>query len=213
MKKLVILGSGGHGRELSEVAIAMQADGADFELLGFVDDDPARQGQECVGYPVLGRESWLLKHRDSVEVVCGLGAPAARHKAVQKLRPQGVRFRGLIHPSVIRSTYLQIDEGVVITAACVLTNNIRLREHVHLNRSVNVGHDCDVGSYVHLAPGVVLSGNVRIGEGCDIGTNAVVIQNLQIGEWTTVGAGAAVVRSLPAHVTAVGVPAKVIRPK
>jgi acetyltransferase-like isoleucine patch superfamily enzyme len=36
-----------------------------------------------------------------------------------------------------------------------------------------------------------------------------VIPDRTIGEWTVVGAGAAVVHDLPAHVVAVGVPARV----
>jgi acetyltransferase-like isoleucine patch superfamily enzyme len=55
-----------------------------------------------------------------------------------------------------------------------------------------------------------LSGNVTIGEGCDIGTNACAIQGITIGDWSIIGAGATVIRDLPANVTAVGVPARVI---
>jgi acetyltransferase-like isoleucine patch superfamily enzyme len=42
---------------------------------------------------------------------------------------------------------------------------------------------------------------------------AKIIQGISIGPWTVVGAGAAVVRDLPANVTAVGVPARVIKTK
>jgi acetyltransferase EpsM len=38
-----------------------------------------------------------------------------------------------------------------------------------------------------------------------------VIQRRSIGSWTVIGAGAAVVHDIPANVTAVGVPARVIK--
>jgi acetyltransferase-like isoleucine patch superfamily enzyme len=38
-----------------------------------------------------------------------------------------------------------------------------------------------------------------------------VIQGVKIGENTKVGAGASVLRDLPSNVTAVGIPAKVIK--
>ena len=38
-----------------------------------------------------------------------------------------------------------------------------------------------------------------------------MIDKVSVGAWTIVGAGAAVVRDLPANVTAVGVPARVIK--
>jgi len=40
---------------------------------------------------------------------------------------------------------------------------------------------------------------------------ANVIQGRAIGPWSTVGAGAVVIRDLPAGVTAVGVPARIIK--
>jgi acetyltransferase-like isoleucine patch superfamily enzyme len=52
---------------------------------------------------------------------------------------------------------------------------------------------------------------VRIGAGCYIGAGATIIDRVTIGEWSTVGAGAVVVGDLPPFVTAVGVPAKVIK--
>ena len=43
------------------------------------------------------------------------------------------------------------------------------------------------------------------------GTGAAIIQGITIGEWTIIGAGAVVVDDIPANVTAVGIPAKVIK--
>ena len=44
-----------------------------------------------------------------------------------------------------------------------------------------------------------------------MGTGAKIINQLEIGDYTIVGAGAVVAKTLPAHCTAVGVPAKVIK--
>lgn len=76
-----------------------------------------------------------------------------------------------------------------------------------------MSHDTKLGDYSTLNPGVNLAGNVSIGEGCYLGIGCSVIQSITIGPWTTVGAGAAVTRDLPANVTAVGVPARVIKTK
>jgi acetyltransferase-like isoleucine patch superfamily enzyme len=58
---------------------------------------------------------------------------------------------------------------------------------------------------------VHIAGNVTLGEGCFIGIGASIIQQCSIGEATIIGAGATVVGDLEAHVTAVGVPARVIK--
>ena len=57
---------------------------------------------------------------------------------------------------------------------------------------------------------MVVAGNVGIGEGCYIGAGATLIDKVSIGPWSTVGAGAVVIDDIPADVTAVGVPARII---
>jgi acetyltransferase-like isoleucine patch superfamily enzyme len=79
-----------------------------------------------------------------------------------------------------------------------------------VNVRASVSHDAVVGDFVNVNPGVVVAGNARLDTGCYIGAGATVIDRIAVGAWTVVGAGAVVVRDLPAHVTAVGVPARVI---
>ncbi len=210
MNRIVIVGASGHARELADVVRARaEADGS-CEFLGFVDDDPALADATLCDAPVLGSLDWLRARAGDVTAICGIGTPATRRRVVHALEGDGVRFGGVVHPRAEVTRFVRIGVGVVITAGCIVTNEIELGDHVHLNRSVNVGHDCRVGAFCHLAPGSVLSGNVTLGEGCDIGTGAVVIQGRSIGAWSIVGAAAAVIRNLPANVTAVGVPARVI---
>jgi acetyltransferase-like isoleucine patch superfamily enzyme len=76
-----------------------------------------------------------------------------------------------------------------------------------------VGHDAVLADFCSLMPHANVSGAARLGAGCYLGTNATVIQGVSVGEGSIVGAGAVVVRDLPAHVTAVGVPARELRVK
>jgi acetyltransferase-like isoleucine patch superfamily enzyme len=87
-----------------------------------------------------------------------------------------------------------------------------LGEHVIVNHAASVDHDCVIGSFVHLAPGVRLAGGVTVEEGALVGIGAAALPGVRIGAGTVVGGGAAVVRDLPPHVTAVGVPARIIGP-
>jgi sugar O-acyltransferase (sialic acid O-acetyltransferase NeuD family) len=212
MARIVILGAGGHAREMADVVAACRDAGKRIEVVGFLDDDPATHGRVLNGIEVLGPIAWLERQSaDDLRVVSGIGSPRARRMAVERALSAGALFETLVHPTAVLTDFVTLGVGVVVAAGCVLTNRIEIGPHSHLNRSANVGHDCRVGAYCHLAPGAVLSGNVTVGDGCDIGTNACVIQNVRVGSWTTVGAGAAVVRDLPPNATAVGVPARVIK--
>lgn len=52
---------------------------------------------------------------------------------------------------------------------------------------------------------------VVIGDNVWLGVNVTVLKGVSIGEGTLVGAGSMVTKSLPAHVIAAGVPARIIR--
>ncbi|MBX7082225.1 MAG: acetyltransferase [Nannocystaceae bacterium] len=209
---VVVLGAGGHAREIADVVLACAAAGQPLQLLGYLDDDARKHGSTIHAGVVLGDLSWLDgPGRDEVCLVSGIGSPAARRRVVAAAQARGRRFVTLVHPHAQRTDEVTLGEGVVVTAGCVLTHAIRIGAHTHVNRCTTIGHDCVVGAFVHLAPGVVLSGNVTIEDDCDVGTHATVIQGLTVGRGSIVGAGAVVVRSLPPQCTAVGVPARVIK--
>lgn len=211
-KRLVIVGTGGHAREVHELIEDINAaQGQPWEVLGWLDGNAAAHGTLVHDLPVLGDTDWL-SGQGEVWVTVAIGATHVRRRVTQRLQAQGQRhFATLIHPTAVVGRRAHIGAGSVLCAGSMATTDCRIGEHVLLNRLAMVAHDDVVGDFVTLAPGVVLSGNVTVGEGTDIGTTAAVNQGLSIGEWSVVGSGAVVNRSLPTNCTAVGVPAKVIK--
>jgi serine acetyltransferase len=104
-----------------------------------------------------------------------------------------------------------MGEGIVITAGCILTNRIRLANHVHVNLDCTIGHDVILEDYVTLAPGVHVSGKVTFEEGCYIGTGANIVERIRVGAWSIIGAGSTIIRDVPPNTTVIGVPGKVIK--
>ncbi len=208
---LVVLGAGGHGREVADVAHACIAAGQRLRLRGLVDDDPRLHGRTLCDLPVLGPIQWLRAHGgEGLAVVSGVGAPVVRRRVVERVASWGLPFVRLIHPNAILTRHVELGVGVVITAGCIITNTITIGDHAHLNRRVTVGHDAHVGDWVHLAPGSTLSGAATVGDGTEVGTHACVLPGISVGAWSIVGAGAVVHEALPDNVTAVGVPARII---
>lgn len=112
---------------------------------------------------------------------------------------------------IIDKIFIEIGKRCIICAVTLITTNIKIEDFVILNLGCTVGYDSDIKKYSAFMPSVNISGEVTIGEGVYVGTGAKIINQLEIGEYTIVGAGAVVSRTLPAHCTAVGVPAKVIK--
>jgi len=203
-RPIVIVGAGGHGRELLDVVEAVNDDASQpdgrWNFLGFLDDGaPDTMGRG----PVLGPVGLLVEL--DVEYVVGVGDPRVRQRIDQMSARQAAV---LVHPSASVGPDVVLGPGTVLTAGSRVTNHVRTGRHVHLNLNATASHDSVLGDYVTLNPGASVAGGVLLGDGVTIGMGAVVTQQRRVGAWATVGAGAVVVRDLPGGVTAVGVPAR-----
>jgi sugar O-acyltransferase (sialic acid O-acetyltransferase NeuD family) len=211
-EKVLILGAGEQGRETLDIFEACNHRSPRYEVLGFLDDAPGLTGTIIRGLPVLGGTDHLATMRvEDLSVISAIGTPKVRRQVVQRALAHGAVFCNAIHPSAILTPFVQLGRDVTVTAGSILTNNIRIGDHVLVNLGTIIAHDVVVGDFCTLSPGVRISGKVSLGEGCDVGTGSVIIDCVQVGAWSIIGAGAAVTRSLPSNVTAVGVPAKVIK--
>lgn len=211
MKKIVIIGAGGFAREVSWLIEDINKQSSEWEMLGFIDKDKSQIGKILNGFPILGDESWFDNQNGEIYAICALGEGTIRRKIIQKLNGMNIKYAKLIHPSVIMSDYNEIGDGTIICAGNILTNNIKVGEHVIINLDCTVGHDAIIESYCTILPSVNVSGNVTLKEGCYVGTGATIIDKIYIGEWTIIGAGSVVVKEIPPRCTAVGVPAKPIK--
>lgn len=214
MKQVVIIGAGGHGREVAEILRhASEVDGT-LEALGFVDDDPHRQGQVIDELPVLGTWKWFEQvDRDQIGVICAVGTPHICRMLVQRARSLQLSFVNIISPLAHISSRATIGQGVAVFPNTVINTGASLGNYSILNLGATVSHDSKVGAYCNINPGARLAGNVTIGEGCYIGMGTNVIQGCSVGAWATIGAGAVVTCDLLPNVTAVGIPARVIKTK
>ncbi|MFC2001728.1 acetyltransferase [Chloroflexota bacterium] len=214
MTSVVILGAGGLAREVLWIFREVNKCKPQWDILGFIDENPANHGKSLCDLPVLGDFSWFRNvNPQSVKVICGIGNNKTREKIVEKAKSLNLEFCSIIEPSVKMSSYVEHGEGVVIASGNVITTQVRFGNHVFVNLANTIGHDTILYDFVNLAPGNNVSGNVTLEEGVYLGTGCAVKQQITIGKWSTVGAGSVVLNDIPPHSIAVGVPAKVIKTK
>lgn len=213
MKRVVIIGAGGHGREVADILRHQARAGMALEPLGFADENCDLHGKHLDGLPVLGDWTWFESAdcRD-VAVICAVGSPQICRRLAKRAREIGLSFANVISPLAQISPFARLGDGVTLFPNVIINTGVFIDSHSILNVGAVVSHDSNVGPYTNINPGARLAGNVTVGEGCYIGMGANVIQGISIGAWTVVGAGAVVIRDLPADVTAVGVPARIIKP-
>lgn len=205
---LAIFGAGASGREVAW--LARECWGDDLPLT-FLVDKLDLVGAAQNGIPVVHLSDFAKMPLDT-PVVVAIGDPALRERSVRKCVAAGLAFVSLVHPRVEASRWISIGSGALVCAGTVLTTNITIGPHVHINVGCTVSHDANLAEFVTLSPGVHISGWVNIGRRAFLGTGAVVINGsserpISIGENAVIGAGACVIEDVAPGATVVGVPA------
>lgn len=195
MKKIAIIGSGGFAREVA-------ADLGLQDTTYFVEDEFVTD---------LEKEKPLSKFDPTqYRVLVAIGDPKTRSRIVSQMPSDTQYYTHISKHAIILEQDVFIGEGSIICAGTILTTNIRLGKHTHLNLHTTVGHDCQVGDFLTTAPGVKISGNVEIGDRVYLGTNSSVREKIQISSDVVVGMQGAVVKHIHSPGTYTGVPVKLL---
>ncbi|HRN87725.1 MAG TPA: acetyltransferase [Hyphomicrobium sp.] len=204
MKRLLILGCGGHGRVVADTALD-----AGYASVAFLDDAAPRQDGPVLPGPVLGPMSAMADLVDEWEsAISSVGNNDVRLSLFRQIRNLAFRTPAIVHPSAVVSRQAVLADGVFVAPGAVIGVGARIGEASIVNTGARIDHDCFVGDGCHIAPGATLSGNVKIGERAWLGTGCCVRQGTTIGDDVVVGVGAAVVSDLSPGKTYVGVPAR-----
>jgi sugar O-acyltransferase (sialic acid O-acetyltransferase NeuD family) len=207
MKRLLIVGAGGFGREVLAWALDAPACGKDWRIGGFLDANPAALNGYPCDLPILADPLNFSPSADDL-LVCAIGDPPPRLRLCRKLKERGAEFLTLIHPAAIVGPACRIGEGCVLCPGVVVTTNVVLGEFTILNVGACVGHDVVVGPGGTLNPHSDLGGHSTLGEGVFLGTHADVLPSVTVGDYARIGAGSVVLRKVDPHTTVVGVPAR-----
>lgn len=199
MKRLTIIGAGGHGKVVAETA---EMDGYDDIVFR---DDAYPEKQKNGPWLVVGRSG--EKGGDG-PVFLAIGQNRIRSRMWEDLLIEDSPV--LQHPSAIFSKYAKVSAGSLVAAGSIVNAGVIVGKAVILNTGCSVDHDCRVADFVHISPGARLAGNVSIGARSWVGIGAVVREGITIGKDVTIAAGAVVIKDVPNGQTVSGVPAKVM---
>jgi serine O-acetyltransferase len=169
-----------HDSELAKVAA--------LDLQAVLDRDPAAPGALNVllrykGYIAL--QAWRVSHRLWSQ---------RRYDLAQFLHSCATHMLDVsIHPSAAIGSSVILDHGsgLIIGAAVTVGDDVTILQNVTVGR---------------------LDGSAppRIGNGVLLSSGATILGDITIGDFAKIGAGSLVTESVPAHCTAVGVPARLV---
>lgn len=192
MKKLLLIGGGGHCRSCIDV---IQSQG-EWQIAGIVEADSVQQPQSCLGIAVVGWDKdfpQLLSETPYCLITLGqVKGAKPRQQLFQKLQTLGAQFPAIYSPFARISPSAEIGGGTIVMHQVLVNAQAQIGQNCIINSQALIEHDVTVGSHTHISTGVKVNGGVQVGSGCLIGSGTIVKQGIQIGDKVIIGAGSLV---------------------
>lgn len=209
--KCLIVGAraDGHANVVLEV---LRADGS-HEVVGFIDDDPQKQGQAIKGLSVIGTMNdvpRLMEEQGIAAAIVAIGDNPRRRELSDQLRSFGVKLVSAIHPTVNRDSDVLVGEGCYIGQGVILVTGTRVGDCVNIHTGATIDHDNLIEDGANIGPGVHTAGRVHIEQDAFLGTGTLVIPDASVGRGAICGAGTVVIDRVEPYTKVVGNPARVI---
>lgn len=161
MKRLLIVGAGGHGRSVAEAVLAA----VKYQLVGFV-DDAAPSLQHVWDLPVFGAAVDLARYRAYADAaIVAVGNNRLREELHQRLYAAGFELATVVHPRAIVSPRAVVGAGSAIMAGAMVGTEAQLGMGVIVNCGAVVDHHCRVEDFGHLGVNAAMAGGAVLGRG------------------------------------------------
>lgn len=200
-KDLIIIGAGGHGRVVADIAARV----GNYQSIAFLDD---KELPQTFPYPYLGKCDTAEKYLDAYDIAVAIGNGEVRQRIMVSLAEHGAHFATIIAPDAVIAADVRIGAGTIILPGTVINTGTVIGKGAIINTASSVDHDCSIGDFCHVAVGAHICGTVHVGHRTWVGAGATVINNITICSDCMIGAGAVVVNDIETSGLYVGVPAK-----
>lgn len=209
MKNLIIIGAGGMGREVLNLALQCEGYNKEYVIKGFIDDN-LESMNGLVGYPpVIGRiDDYKIKHDDVF--VCSIGSVHSKKKCIDSIVERGGSFISLIHPTSLINPHAKFGLGCQVFPFAQIGSEAVIGNYVLLQSYAGIAHDVTVGDYTRIDTHVLCVGGVTIGNRVTLHTAAIINHGVTIEDDATVGAASFVIKRVKQGTSVFGTPAKII---
>lgn len=199
--KLLIIGAGGHGRVIADIALKMER----WQSIAFLDDSNTNT---FMGVDVIGSTHNISEFINEYEIFVGIGDNSKRKEIYEIIESLGAQIPVIIHPDAVIGSVVELGMGTVVMAGVIINCCSVIGKGCIINTSATIDHDNCIEDFVHISPGVHIAGSVKVGNGTWLGIGSIVSNNVMITNGCNVGAGSVVIRDINETGTYLGVPAR-----
>ena len=167
-KNLLILGAGGHGKVVREVALSI-VDGymPRYSKVDFLDD----YADNAIG-KIQDLKDYVEIYDD---VFCGIGNNFVRKDLLKKAEKLGYEIPILIYPTAYISASAVIGKGTVVEPKAIVNANSIIGKGSIISVGAIVDHDVIIEKYVHVNAGAICKAGSKIEEGRKLEAGEVVL--------------------------------------
>ena len=206
MKHLIIIGAGGMGRTMYDMARESIGYGTLYDIRGFIDDNIAAL-DNFANYPPLIAPIQGYQPDENEVFICSIGG-SARKKCMEEIISKGGQFLTMIHSTARIGTNVQIGEGSIVGAYTTIGADAKVGKYNLIQSYTVIGHDSIIGNWNRIDTHVTLVGGTIVQDGADIHTSAMISHNVTIENNARVAACSFVIRRVKEGTTVMGNPAK-----
>ena len=188
-KNIAIIGAGGHGKVVGEIALLNQ-----YKVINFFDD----KVNDIKKFPftISGSLDYLKDHlKDYDAYFVAIGENRIRFNIMEQLKKK-INIVSLVHPRSTISQFSSLGIGTCVMANAVINPGTLIKEGAIINTSASIDHDCIIEDFVHISPNCSLSGSVRVGKFSHLGTGTSVHPGIHIGNNVKTAVGSKVFKNI-----------------
>ena len=189
-KNIAIIGAGGHGKVVGEIALLNQ-----YKVINFFDDKV--NDIKKSPFTISGSLDYLKDHlKDYDAYFVAIGENRIRSNIIEWFKKQKMNIVSLTHPRSTISQFSSLGIGSCVMANAVVNPGTLIKEGAIINSSASVDHDCIIEDFVHISPNCSLSGSVRIGKFSHLGTGTSVHPGIHIGNNVKTAVGSRIFKNI-----------------
>lgn len=189
MKKIIIIGSGGHA--ISCIEILNNAKDT-YKIIGYIDKKKNKKFPIKYLQNMNYLEDFKKLYKTTKNFVICIGQiknSKLRESIYLKFKKIGCNFPVIKSKHSIISANALIGPGSMVFHNVMINMNVKVGENTILNTGAIIEHGVNIGNNCHISTGAIINGDCKIGNNCFIGSGTIIHQGINIGNHCIVGAG------------------------
>jgi len=193
MKKLILIGAGGHCKSCIDVIENENK----FKIVAIIDK---KKNKKLLKYKVFDEKYLNEISPEEYSVIITVGQIKnfkVRERLFNKVKKLGFHLPYIKSPSAYISKHSKIGEGTIIMHGAIINAGSTIGKNCIINTNSLIEHDVVIGDHTHVSTRATVNGNVLVEKKVFVGSRSVIKNNIKIGQGSIIGASLYIKKNLP----------------